>query len=99
MSSRLSMEPAVQSSAFLGHSTEKENMSPRGSKGTLRGWANLSDEPQTFKDMGLTMGQEPKDTITKKDSSSFDSWHVPKKLGISVSSEPGRWRLEDALGL
>lgn len=59
---------------------EKESMSHRGSKRTLRGWWNLSGEPHNFKDVGMTVNQEPKDSGTRK-GLNFDSQHLPKRPG------------------
>lgn len=37
----------------------------RGNKRTLRGWENLSCEPQNFQDIGMTVNQEPKGSVTR----------------------------------
>lgn len=47
---------------------EKEIVSLRQQKNTER--LGESGEPQGFKDMGMTMSQEPKDSVTRQDLSS-----------------------------
>lgn len=60
----------------------EKSMAHRGNKRTLRGWWSLSGELQTFKDIGVTMNQEPKDSGIRQ-RLKFDSWHLPKRLGAN----------------